>query len=328
MKRFVSALVGCLLLALVPACAGTRLEAPTARPSHGAPPISYYEAGGEVPEATSKELLHQDHHIDIRRFRIPARVPESLRDHTHATDEIEIVLFRPRPLGGTPRATVLVSPVLANSFLLVGDFARAVVRTGYNAAIVMRKDFEIEDDTVIEDAETEFRLLVMRSKQAMDWLAARDDVDGTRFATFGVSAGAIVSSCLAGTDERIRANVLILAGGPLSDVLIDTDEDRFEGYAQDMPGPKMTKEEIRKELRRVLRTDPINLASRVRTENVFMILAKYDTSVPTRNGLMLWNALGRPRMVMLPLGHYNAFLTFFWMAAQSNAFLHSRLGPP
>ena len=70
------------------------------------------------------------------------------------------------------------------------------------------------------------------------------------------------------------------------------------------------------------------MAANVRTEDVFMLLAKRDTAVPVRNGLMLWNALGRPRMKMLPTGHYTAFFLYLWMQVQANAFLREKLGPP
>ena len=320
--------LGCVLLVLAPACRCVPVDVPVAEPAHEAPPLAYYEAGGPVPQAVSEEVVHRSTHIDIRRFLVPARVPEHLRDHTHALDEIEIVLFRPRPLGGTPRPCVLVSPILGNSMTLVAEFSRGFVRAGYQAAVVMRKEFEVEDDYEFEDAEVEFRLLVMRSKQAMDWLATREDVDATRFATFGISAGSIVSACLAGADTRPKAHVLFLAGAPLADVLMDTSEDRFEEYAEQLPGPRMEKEAIRAELRRVLRTDPIHLASNVRTDDVFMLLAEHDTAVPIRNGWMLWNALGRPRVRTVPLGHYSAFLTLVWMQAEANAFLRERLGPP
>lgn len=290
--------------------------------------MSYYEAGGEVPEAVSEELVQRDPHVVMRKFKVPARVPEELRGHSHAMDDIEIILFSPRPLGGSPRPCVIVSPVLANSMLLVGDFSHSFTRLGYHAAIVVRKDFDVEDDMVIEDAETEFRLLVMRSKQAIDWLEKREEIDGDRLGTFGISAGSVVWACAAGADTRPKAHVLVLAGGPLSDVMIDTTEDRFERYAEEMPGPERSKEEIRADLRRVLKTDPINLASNVKTEDVFMLLARYDTAVPIRNGLMLWDALGRPRMKMMPLGHYTAFLLIAWIQHQANMFLGAKLGPP
>lgn len=327
--RLVVPALGCVLLALAPGC--TRppvVPLPTAVSACAAPPASYYEAGGAVPGAISEEIVHRSTHIDIRRYRIPARVPDALRGHTHATDDIEIVLFRPRPLGGTPRPCVVMSPILGNSLTLMSEFARGFVRAGYHGAVVMRKEFEVEDDMVMEDAETEFRLLVMRSKQAMDWLAVRDDVDATRFATFGISAGSIISACVAGADARPKAHVLFLAGGPLADVMIDTTEDRFQRYAEELPGTRKSKEEVRTALRRVLSTDPIHLASNVTTEDVFMILAKYDTAVPIRNGMLLWRALGKPRLRVVPLGHYTAFFLFPWMQAQANAFLREKLGPP
>lgn len=325
MRRPVLALAPLLL---VSAACVQRVPPPKPVPMFEAPPPSYYEAGGEVPEATYDELVHETDHLEIRKYRIPARVPEELKKHTHALDDIEILVFSPRPRGGTPRPIVILSPILANSDLLVAEFARGFVRTGYHAAIVKRKDFDISPHTVIGDAEKEFRILVMREKQAMDWLAARDDVDGSRMATFGVSAGSIISACVAGADDRPKAHVLILAGGPLCDVMMDTEEDRFQKYADEMPGPRLPKEVIREKLRQVLRTDPLYLAKRIRTEDVFMILASHDKSVPIRNGMLLWEALGRPHMELIPFGHYNAFLTYVWMQAKVNAFLHEKLGPP
>jgi len=297
-------------------------------PMYEPPPLSYYEAGGGVPETTYEEVYHETDHLLIRKFRIKAHVPDELKKHTHALDDIEILMFSPKPRGGTPRPVVVLSPILGNSDLLVAEFSRGFVRIGYHAAIVKRKDFDVGPDTVIEDAEREFRVLVMRQKQAMDWLAARDEVDGSRMATFGVSAGSIISACVAGADTRPKANVLLLAGGPLCDVMMDTEEDRFQKYAEEMPGPRLPKEEIREKLRQVLRTDPLYLARRVRTENVFMILASKDKSVPIENGMLLWEALGRPRMEMIPFGHYNAFFMYVWMQTKVNDFLRERLGPP
>jgi cephalosporin-C deacetylase-like acetyl esterase len=203
------------------------------------------------------------------------------------------------------------------------------VRTGYHAAVIIRKDFSFNPETVMDDAEKEFRSLVMRSRQALDWLAAQDEVDESRLATFGVSAGGIISACLAGADPRPSAHVLVLAGGPLADVLLDTEEDRFNGYFEELREKTgWTDAKIREGLREAIRTDPIQLASRVPRESVLMFIARNDESVPTSTGVALWRAVGGPELRWLPFGHYWSFLAQPWIQVEANRFLRAKLGPP
>ena len=328
MRPVLPALVLALLLGT--ACQGTRAStAPRPPAPDTAPPMAYYEAGGPIPEPTRYEDVHIDDLVEVRKIFLPPRLPAGLEDFPNAKEEIEIVHFRPRPRGGTPRPLVLMSPILGNDMTLMPEFARGFTRLGYHAAVVKRKEFAFDPETALDDAEKEFRLLVMRAKQALDWLASLDEVDGTRVATFGVSAGAIISACLAGADRRPKAHVLVLAGGPTADVLMDTDEGRFEDYGKEVLATgAITKEEIRAQLRETLRTDPIRLAPRVRREDVLMFIAKKDTSVPTKHGITLWNAYGRPEIRWLPWGHYTAFLQFWWMQHEANMFIRHKLGPP
>lgn len=320
-----------LALAALPACVaqGAASTAPRPLVPDIAPPPAYYHAAGEIPEASSVVVEHIDSHVEVLRIHIPAHVPPALGSHTHALDEIEIVHFRPRPRGGTPRPLVLMSPILGNDMTLMPEFARGFTRLGYHAAVVMRKDFDFDPETILVDAETEFRMLVMRARQALDWLAARDEVDGARIATFGVSAGAIISACLAGVDPRPCAHVLVLAGGPLADVLVDTTESRFRDYVEQLRELEgWSDDRIRAELRRVLQTDPVRLAPRVRREDVLLFLARHDDSVPTRHGITLWRALGRPEIRILPFDHYKSFLLLPYIQAAANRFLRRRLGAP
>ena len=58
----------------------------------------------------------------------------------------------------------------------------------------------------------------------------------------------------------------------------------------------------------VIRTDPVKLAPYVARDNVLMLIARFDHSVPTRYQLRLWRALGKPRADFVPLGHYTSIL--------------------
>jgi len=290
-------------------------------PDAEVPPTSYYEAGGAIPPAIQRTPVGEGAAHRVVRILIPPRLIDHLGDIARATDDIEIILYAPSGAPDTPRPLVLMSPILGNSNLLVDGFARNFATRGWMAAIVQRKELAFHPEASLREAEDEVRLVVMRSRQALDWLLANEPVDPQRIGTFGISAGSIVSSMLAGADTRLRCHLWMMAGGPLTDVMLDTVEDRFRNYARKVRAQsRQSKAELRRRLRRTIRTDPLRLAARVDRTSVLLILARFDRSVPYRHGLALWRALGRPERLVCPFGHYTSFLLLPWLRARASAF--------
>jgi hypothetical protein len=317
---------------LLVATAGCRVAplAPGPRPALApeAPPEAYYEVPGAPPAPLSEAVEAREAGWDVLRVALPARVPDALASVPRAKDPIDVLWYRPRGAAAA-RPLVLISPVLGNSRLLVGYFAERFAARGWHAAIVFRKEVDFDPETSLEGAEDEMRLLVMRSRQALDWLLEHPDVDRARLGTFGVSAGAVVSSLLAGTDARLCAHVLYLGGGPLADVMCDSTEDRFERWGEAVRSRRgLSREEVRAILRRTIRTDPLLVAPRVRPEDALLVVAGRDTSVPTRCGLALWEAMGRPEMVVTPLGHRTTFVLLPWLGTLAADFFARRFGDP
>jgi len=294
----------------VPAAAGPRPAVPDARPpTHG-----YYDAPGEVPQPLSRAIIHRGSGYRVERVLLPARLSGTLDAIPLAEDPIELLHYHPEPSSETPRPLLLMSPILGNSVLLVGSFARGFAQRGYHAVIVQRKELAFDPRASLRQAEDEVRLVVMRSRQALDFLVRRQDVDATRLGTFGVSAGGIVSSMVAGADPRLKAHVWMLAGGPLTDVMVDTVEDRFRGYVREaLHTSPRSRDQLRREVRARIRTDPLLLAPHVDRERVMLVLARFDRSVPYRYGLALWRALGRPERIVCPFGHYSSLVLLPWL---------------
>lgn len=289
------------------------------------PPTSAYEVPGPVSPPLSDTLERTTQALEIRTLRLAPRLPPELTQLARATDPIEIRLYLPRRPADAPRPLVLMSPILGKNNLLMGSFAEAFARRGWITAVVERKELAFDPKVAIEQAEDELRLLVIRSRQALDWLLTRPDVDPRRLATCGVSAGAIVSAMVGGSDTRFIGHVWILAGGPLADVMCDSSEGRFRRYGvalQERLG--WTPEQIRGRLHEVIRTDPVLLAPHVPTERVLLMLARGDRSVPTRHGWTLYEALGRPALRELPFGHYLSFSLLPWIVQESAGFLAAR----
>ena len=323
---------------LLPSCAlllaacTHHLAATTARTPAGpyVPTPDYYEAGGPVPQPTKVERIWQEPQSELWRVELPPRVPAGVADVPRVRDPIEIRIFLPRPAGARPRPLVVMFPVLGNRTLLMREFASGFVRQGYVAAVVTRKELEIEPARAVELAEKEMRVLMMRARQAIDWLVGQPQVDAERIGAFGLSAGGILALTLMGADPRVDACVAVWAGGPMADVLVGTSEDEFAAQAEAVQRTfGWTQERARQELLRVLRTDPVVLAPRIRREDVLLFIATDDDSVPTPTQWRLWEALDRPEMYELRGGHYTATaLHFPYLLGRSQAFLGRRLGPP
>lgn len=303
--------------------------APSGRPTPPALEGARYEVPGPVAAPTEDRLVEVSAAHEERALSITVRVPDDLVGLPGAADPIAVRLYLPRGAGTQRRPLVLMSPVLGSSNLLTPTFAEAFTRRGWIAALVERKDLEFDPKVALATAEGEVRLLVQRSRQALDTLLRRPDVDPARLATFGVSAGGIVSAMVAGADTRFVGHVWVLAGGPLADVLADTEEDRFVRYGRALnEATGWDRGELRRRLREALRTDPVALAPYVPREQVLLILARSDASVPTRHGWTLYEALGRPAVRLVPGGHRSCWACLPYIVQETTGFLAARLSDP
>jgi hypothetical protein len=107
----------------------------------------------------------------------------------------------------------------------------------------------------------------------------------------------------------VRIHVIDLAGGPLAGVMRSTDEIGLRrNWDCIRRGHDLTNKQVYEDLESVIRTDPVKLAPYVDRDDVLMLIARFDHSVPTRYQLKLWNALGKPRADFVLLGHYTSIL--------------------
>lgn len=323
-----------LISAFAPACAHSPASTAPRVPFLAPPelPDGYYESEGAVPPGLSRVVEETGSGYSMERVLLPPRLPArplaEMGAIPLAEDPIELLHFRPASTRAGPHPLILMSPILGNTVFLVDGFARDLAKRGFHAVIVQRKELAFHPEHSLGRAEGEVRLLVLRSRQALDFLVQREDVDASALGTFGISAGGIVSSMVAGADSRLRAHVWMLAGGPLADVMVDTVEERFRGYAREILCiSSKTRDELRRELGNVLKTDPLLLAPHVKRDQVLMVLARFDRSVPYRHGLSLWRALGRPERIVCPFGHYTSFVLLPWMRQKVLQHFERRFSP-
>src|SRR6186997_3687270 len=104
----------------------------------------YYDAPGTVPPPLRETVIRRTRDYEVRHVLLPPRVPEDLAWIARAHEPIDITLYRPLPDGPPARPLVLMSPVLGNSMLLMPEFATAFTANGFVAAVVQRKEVDLD----------------------------------------------------------------------------------------------------------------------------------------------------------------------------------------
>ena len=203
---------------------------------------------------------------------------------------IHLVWYAPNVSGLRP--LILISPIRGSDTIVVDGCARAFASSGYHAAIIKRARFDFDPTGPLSQVEDSLHTAVIRHREALDWLLAQPGMDTDRVATFGISYGAIITAVLAAVEPRVKICVLDLAGGPLPGVMESSEEHSVrQSWIRSRDSHDMTNKELYHALGDVIRTDPVKLAPYVARDRVLMLIARFDSSVPTRYQIKLWRAL-------------------------------------
>lgn len=314
-----------LVLAATVGCAVTRRDAPEDASRHRSADVDpRYVRPGPIPSAALARRSRSPR-VEVYDVTLPSKASPGAPPEARAP--IGMRWWRPRApdLRPTRHPAVVLSPILGSRSAFVESFAERFAREGWHAVVVFRPEVAYDPSRPFSQVEERIADAVTRRVEVLDWLLTRDDVDPSRLASFGISAGGIEASLVAGADPRYVAHVIGLAGGPLADVFVESDEDRIRRVtATARAAVGDTEAGFADRLRRTILTDPIRLAPRVPTDSVLLILARHDRAVPTHTGEALRSALGRPRTIFLPLGHYASVLFLPFVKPRVVDFLAAR----
>lgn len=260
----------------------------------------------------------------VRRVELTPPSATRSTDASARSSPIQLVWFEPKT--PSPAPLILISPISGSNTMFVDGFAQSFARSGYHAAIVKRLPLRLDPNGPITQVEDYLREAIVRNRQALDWLLARPNVDANRVASFGISYGAIINAATAGVDGRLRVNVFALAGAPIANVVETSAERSLHRFWTRLRGTHhLTDQQLADALRETVRSDPIQVAPYVDSADVLMVIALFDRSVGTANSLQLWRALGQPKTVFIPFGHYTAILAMPNLRHAVNQFFHEKL---
>lgn len=194
---------------------------------------------------------------------------------------------------------------------------------------------------VIENWLELYQVLVINTRQVIDWAEDRNGLDAQRVAVIGISMGGMASAIAMAVDKRITAGVFLVTGGNMETLTWKSSNDiarmshkctETECHEVYSHYPQYLADVQEKGIENVVPAkdcflyDPLSFASYLRGRQTLMINAERDDFVPRDCTLEFWEASGCPRLVWLPADHNTIFLRYHSIRKEITAFLGSALG--
>jgi hypothetical protein len=226
--------------------------------------------------------------------------------------------------GETRAPAVLVLPMAGGGYAIERHFANYFATRGY-AAVIVHRERVPKEQQLIENLNGMMHRMVIDHKRVIDWLETVPDVDTGKIGLFGISLGGIKGAILTPLEKRIQASVIGLCGGDVAHIIVHSTEPGLARKREEyLKQHNLTAEEAETRLRQMITRDPLVYAPYVDPARVLMVLARFDTVVPTAKGLLLKEKMGNPETIMIPAGHISAALSIPYIKAQAFEFFEKR----
>jgi len=266
----------------------------------------------------SETVLETNAQFTVRRVELaaPPRLAETSRT-------IRFDCYLPVRKGLAP--VILVLPVSGGDYELERHFAKHFVRHGL-AALVMHREKQPPGPVRLEDFDPSLRRSVFDHKCVLDWAEVQPELDERRIGVFGVSLGGIKGALLVALDARVRAAVLGLAGSDLPFILTHTTEHSIARQREAvLRERRWTPEQLQRELRQAITSDPLFHAAYADPRKVLLVLAACDSVVPFKKGWELRAKMDRPETIVVPAGHYSALVFVPYIRHAAVGFFREKL---
>ena len=260
------------------------------------------------------------HAKDYATYRIefPSELPvgDAVRESEPQTVAHLLVPERPGP-----HPVVVVFPILAGSHVVSEAFAKVLVNRGYAVLRLERPRLDLSEATRWDEPAQAFRSAILAARRLLDWAVTEPRLDSTRIATAGISLGGMLACTLHGVDPRVTAGAYLMAGGGVAEILHDSTERPVRAFRDHLIARDgVTDREAFLARMRPLTdaVDPLRHATRIDPATALLSSGRFDHVIPPERSEALWHALGEPRWIHLPVGHYQ-LLPFFWWSAHRAA---------
>lgn len=307
-----------LLCAFVPLCEPSRLPAADrAPPARLQGEVKYLPAENEQGIPERFQLASHSFSYEAVRFPLESKTfeiwdvtfPSPVTTLQAANNTVHCEYFLPKQLEpGKKAPAVIVLHILGGDFQLSRLFCNALAQRGVAALFLKMPYYGPRRDPASprrmispqpKETVEGMTQAVLDIRRGAAWLAAREEIDGERLGIFGISLGGITGALAATTEPRLRNVCLLLAGGDLGKVVVESKE--IEKYRKKF-GKLPDKEEFLTTLKVI---DPVTYAANVKGRRILMMNARDDEIIPKACTESLWKAFGEPPIHWYKGGHYS-----------------------
>lgn len=261
--------------------------------------LKYYDYPKQTIDAKVEKIDETKEYV-LKRVEFPSTI-----NVLRADNNILIDYYENKKDGEFP--TILILPIAGGIDFSVKSFANYFASNCFNCAVVHNKKIDPSRDS--EYVENFLKQAIIENRQVLDYLVQQEKVDENKMGSLGISLGGINAAITAGVDERLKCNVIIIAGGSVADILCYSNDEMLKKPREDIiDRRKINLEQLHTELSEKIKSDPLRLAHYTDARNILMYVALFDRTVPRRCGTELWNAIGKPELIYTLTGHYSSVL--------------------
>lgn len=233
---------------------------------------------------------------------------------------------------GVKNKLIVITPNILGETVLERAMAQFLQENGYHVLVPMTEvRLDIVDENSFQRIEDINRSSLKLTNLLIDYVNGYFNFDRDNIGLVGVSLGGIRSSMLLGSDDRFKAMFIAVAGSDMPSIyaysehsiIIDIRERHMEFL-----GLK-TQKEYEDILRENVHLDSSIVANSKYLNNVAMIIANKDTSVPTINQWKLWSEIyqtgNEPKLYTFYMGHRPAAIQIYRLRDDVLAWMDERL---
>jgi hypothetical protein len=226
--------------------------------------------------------------------------------------ELKFKFFR-SPFRGRRPLMIVFPPIMGNTVVDSG-VATKLVKKGANVVLANLPSLFVEGTSLKEMQKNMYQRIVL-VKMLVDHLIEKEEfnIDEKHIGTFGVSSGAIMAASVTGIVDSIKYAYLLVGGGNLADIANHSERTSVTAFRKAEYKNNLNLHGLSEEQKYIVwqniaeqtyqNVDPLYYAKNIDPKKVFMVMSTNDATIPFRNQLELWNALGRPAYELSAYNH-------------------------
>ena len=311
---FIIVLTACTGAVFAPVFAGEQAD-----------PAKFYDYTKGIP-FYKLELKEKTNEYEHYSFSYPSALHTDYPNNTVYLD-----FYEPKGKDKYP-AVIFLSHIAGWVPQIEGEFCRDLASNGIAVLLVQtayQKDYKFSKgwlDQNIKQCGSDaivqlFRQIVIEARRGIDWLEAQPKVEKDKIGIMGMSLGAIMAPIVAGVDGRPSSMAIVLGGGDMGRIVWKSFATRTFKKCLEEEGITSA-EELEKKLWII---DPLTFAEKCKGKPMLMVNAYFDTAVPRRSTEQLWEALGKPKIVWIPSGHFTSLFTMGYAKIKTFQFFYAEL---